>query len=207
LPFLVQEHRGAYRQSDKEVPVEKSKATWNHPGGKLIELGPATLTDEELLSILIASGYKGRSAQEIARELLDRYYSIAGLLGKTFADFPDIKGLKKGKMARIAAPFEMTKRIFSENEWDLPNSKLVKLTLPELSDADILAVIIGGGYKDKTAKDLSRKVIDKYGSISGIMGQKLYDIAQIEGLGDVRVVRIAAALEVVHRIVKALGRE
>ncbi len=186
--------------------MEKSKATWSHPGGKLIELGPATLTDEELLAILIGSGYKGRTAQYISRELLDKYYSIAGLLGKTFEDFPNIKGLKKGKMARIAATFEMTKRIFSQNEWDLPNSRLVKLTLPELSDADILAVIIGGGHKDKTAEDLAREALEKYGSISGIMGQKLHDIAQIEGLGDVRVVRIAAALEVVRRIAKALER-
>ncbi len=187
--------------------MEKSKPTWNHPGGKLVELGPTTLKDEELLAILIGSGYKGKSAQAIAKGLLDKYYSIAGLLGKTFADFPDIKGLKKGKMARIAAPFEMTKRIFSENEWDLSNSRLVKLTLPDLSDAEILAVLIGGGHKDKTAEDLGQEVLDKYGSISGIMGQKLHDIARIDGLGDVRVVRIAAALEVVHRIVKALERE
>ena len=110
-------------------------------------------------------------------------------------------------MIRIAAPFEMTKRIFSENGWNLPNSRLVKLTLPELSDTNILALIIGGGYKDKTTKDLAKELLDKYKSISGIMGQKLYDIAQIEGLGDVRVVRIAAALEVVHRIAKALERE
>ena len=180
---------------------------WSHPGGKLIEIGPASLTDEELLAILIGSGYKGRTAQEIAKELLNKYHSIAGLLGKTFEDFPEIKGLKKGKMARIAAPFEMTKRIFNENKWNLPNSRLVKLTLPEMSDTDILALLIGGRHKDKTAKDLAKEVLDKYKSISGIMGQKLYDIAQIEGLGDVRVVRIAAALEVVHRIAKALERE
>ncbi len=187
--------------------MEKIKPTWNHPGGKLIELGPATLTDEELLAILIGSGYKGRTAQDIAKELLDKYHSIAGLLGKISTDFSHIKGLKNGKIARIAAPFEMTKRIFSENKWNLPNSRLVKLTLAELSDTDILAVIIGGGYKDKTAKDLAKELLDKYKSISGIMGQKLYNIAQIEGLGDVRVVRIAAALEVVHRIAKALERE
>lgn len=180
---------------------------WTHPGGKLVELGPASLTDEELLAILIGSGYKGKTAQNIAKELLDKYHSIAGLLGKTFADIPEIKGLKKVKMARIAAPFEMTKRIFSENEWNLPNSRLIKLALPDLSDADILAVLIGGGYKDKTAKDLAKELLDKYKSISGIMGQKLYDIAQIEGLGDVRVVRIAAALELVHRISEALERE
>jgi DNA repair protein RadC len=180
---------------------------WTHPGGKLVELGPTSLTDEELLAILIGSGYKGTTAQDIAKELLDKYHSIAGLLGKTFADFPEIKGLKKGKMERIAAPFEMTKRIFNEKKWNLPNSRLVKLTLPNHSDADILALLIGGRHKDKTAKDLAKKLLDKYKSISGIMGQKLHDIAQIEGLGDVRVVRIAAALEVVHRIAKALERE
>jgi len=105
----------------------KIQANMESSGRELIELGPAALTDEELLAILIGTGYKGRTAQDIAKELLDKYYSIAGLLGKTFADFPDIKGLKKGKIARIAAPFEMTKRIFNENEWDLPNSRLVKL--------------------------------------------------------------------------------
>jgi DNA repair protein RadC len=83
----------------------------------------------------------------------------------------------------------------------------VKLTLPDLSDAEILAVLIGSGHKDKTAEDLAREVLNKYGSISGIMGQKLHDIARIDGLGDVKVVRIAAALEVVHRIAKALERE
>ena len=112
-------------------------AKWSHPGGKLIENGPESLTDEELLAILIGSGYKGKTAQEIARDLLDKYHSIAGLLGKTSADFPEIKGLRKGKMDRIAAPFEMTKRIFKESKWNLPNSRLIKLTLPDLSDTEI----------------------------------------------------------------------
>src|SRR3990172_12148009 len=56
--------------------------TWTHPGGKLIELGPSSLTDEELLAILIGSGYKGRTAQNIAKDLLENYYSISGLMGK-----------------------------------------------------------------------------------------------------------------------------
>jgi len=41
--------------------------TWTHPGGKLIEVGPSALTDEELLAILIGSGYKNRTAQDIAK--------------------------------------------------------------------------------------------------------------------------------------------
>lgn len=193
--------------SDKEVRLEKPRPEWDHPGGKLIELGPMALKDEELLAILIGSGYKGKSAQAIAKELLDKYYSIAGLLGKTSSDLSIFKGLKNGKIARIAASFEIAKRVFDENKWELPNRRLVKLELPELSDADVLAVLIGGRHKKKTAKDLSKDLLNKFGSISSLMGQKLWKMARVEGLGDVRVVRIVAAIEVARRIVRALEKE
>lgn len=68
--------------------------TWTHPGGKLVELGPSALSDEELLAVLIGSGYKGRTAQDIAKELLDNYYSIAGLMGKNLQTLLRLKGLK-----------------------------------------------------------------------------------------------------------------
>ncbi len=89
---------------------EQSKK-WNHPGGKLVELGPSSLTDEELLAILIGSGYKGQSAQDIAKELLDNYYSIPGLMGHKLTDLSKIKGLKDVKVIRIAAAFEIARRV------------------------------------------------------------------------------------------------
>ena len=190
-----------------EASLAESRPQWDHPGGKLIELGSRELKDEELLAILIGSGYKGRSAQAIAKELLNKYYSIAGLLGKTSSDLSVIKGLKEGKIARIAASFEIAKRVFDENKWELPNRRLVRLELPELADADVLAVLIGGRYKEKTAKDLSKELLAEFGSISGLMGQKLWKMARIEGLGDVRVVRIAAAIEMARRIVRTLEKE
>lgn len=85
--------------------------TWTHPGGKLIELGPSALTDEELLAVLIGSGYKGRTAQDIARELMDTYYSIPGLMGKKLTELAKIKGLKDVKVVRIAAAFEIARRV------------------------------------------------------------------------------------------------
>ncbi|GAH71166.1 unnamed protein product, partial [marine sediment metagenome] len=39
---------------------------WQHPGGKLRELGAETLTDAELLSIVIAPGIPGKPAEKIA---------------------------------------------------------------------------------------------------------------------------------------------
>ncbi|MBL7211956.1 MAG: hypothetical protein ISS61_06230 [Desulfobacteraceae bacterium] len=81
------------------------------------------------------------------------------------------------------------------------------MELPELADADVLAVLIGGRYKERTARDLSKELLAEFGSISGLMGQKLWKMARIEGLGDVRVVRIAAAIEMARRIVRALEKE
>lgn len=43
---------------------------WKHPGGKLREEGAQSLTEEELLAILISSGIPGKSAGDIAREVL-----------------------------------------------------------------------------------------------------------------------------------------
>ena len=91
--------------------MEQCNPKWTQPGGKLIELGPASLTDEELLAILIGTGYKGRSAQDIAKELLDNYYSIDGLMGKKLSDLAKIKGLKDVKIVRIAAAFEIARRV------------------------------------------------------------------------------------------------
>lgn len=37
--------------------------TWTHPGGKLRELSAESLTDAELLAILISTGTKGKTAE------------------------------------------------------------------------------------------------------------------------------------------------
>jgi len=95
---------------DERLKGYQSK-TWTHPGGKLIELGPSALSDEELLAAIIGAGYKGRTAQDIAKDLLNQYYSIAGLMGKKLTDLAKIKGLKDVKVVRIAAAFEIARRV------------------------------------------------------------------------------------------------
>ncbi|MBI3599565.1 MAG: hypothetical protein HY097_02855 [Nitrospinae bacterium] len=184
--------------------MKKSNPTWTHPGGKLIEMGPETLTREELLAILIGTGYKGKTAQDIAKDFFDKFYGFYGLLGKNHSDLLKIKGLKQGKIKRIAAAYEITKRIIKENQWSLREARKITLDLPNLSDAGLLAILIGSGYKDKTPVALANELLKKYSSLSGIMGQKLSDMAKIKGLGDVKVVRIAAAYEVMARVVKSL---
>ncbi|OGO05284.1 MAG: hypothetical protein A2Y73_04290 [Chloroflexi bacterium RBG_13_56_8] len=84
---------------------------WKHPGGKLREEGAASLTDEELLAILISAGIKGKSAQEIAQEILERFGSLQGLANQPLESLLAVKGLSDVKIIRIAAAYELSRRL------------------------------------------------------------------------------------------------
>lgn len=86
-------------------------AKWKHPGGKLREQGAASLTDGELLAILISTGIKGKPAERIAEEVLERFGSLEGLVNQPLEKLLDIKGLSDVKIIRIAAAFELARRL------------------------------------------------------------------------------------------------
>jgi DNA repair protein RadC len=69
------------------------KSYWSHPGGKLRDEGPQSLSDSELLSILIGSGISGCSAEKIALEIVSRFGSLTGLLNQPLTKLLEIKGL------------------------------------------------------------------------------------------------------------------
>lgn len=89
-------------------------SNWHHPGGKLRELGPETLTDSELLAILISSGIKGKPAEKIAEEILEKFGSFRGMANQPLQKFLEVKGLADVKIIRIAAAFEIARRIVKE---------------------------------------------------------------------------------------------
>lgn len=94
--------------------MKDTNPKWQHPGGKLRELGADKLTDAELLSILISTGIKGKSAEEIAKEILDKFGSFKGMANQPLEKFIQIKGLKDVKIIRIAAAFEIARRIVKQ---------------------------------------------------------------------------------------------
>ena len=87
---------------------------WRHPGGKLRELGAEALTDAELLSILIAPGIKDKPAEEIAEEILQKFGGFKGMANQPLEKLLDIKGLGDTKIIRIAAAFEIARRVVNE---------------------------------------------------------------------------------------------
>jgi DNA repair protein RadC len=86
-------------------------ATWKHPGGRLREEGPAALSEAELLAILISTGIPGRSAEQIAADVLAEYGSLSDLSGRPLDELLRFKGLSDVKIIRIAAALEVARRL------------------------------------------------------------------------------------------------
>ncbi len=84
---------------------------WKHPGGKLREEGADKPTDHELVAILISSGIKGKPAEKIADELIQKFGSVERLANHPLERLLEIKGLSDVKIIRIAAMFELARRI------------------------------------------------------------------------------------------------
>ena len=85
-----------------------------HPGAKLLEEGPDTLTQAELLAVLISTGTKDRSAEMIADDLIFKFQSFRGMAGQPIDKIMEIKGLKQVKLCRIMAAFEIARRVVDE---------------------------------------------------------------------------------------------
>ncbi len=71
------------------------------PRERLIAQGPSTLSDAELVAILLRTGSGGQSAIELAEQLLTRFGSLGGLLHAAPAELEGIRGLGATKRATL----------------------------------------------------------------------------------------------------------
>ncbi|TAL68723.1 MAG: JAB domain-containing protein [Bacteroidetes bacterium] len=95
----------------------KSIRNWKEderPRERLIRHGGASLSDSELLAILISSGTKGFSALDASRKLLNKYSSITNLVSCDLSELKKTKGVGSAKAVKLAAAFEIARRIKAE---------------------------------------------------------------------------------------------
>jgi DNA repair protein RadC len=86
----------------------------DRPREKLIERGAAALSDAELLAILLRTGLRGRSALDLAREVLGRFGSLRQILAADRAQFCATAGLGMARYAELQAAAELSRRQLSE---------------------------------------------------------------------------------------------
>ena len=80
------------------------------PREKLLSNGAQYLSDAELLAIFLRTGVKGKTAVDLARELLAQFGNLRKLLTADQQEFCSHAGLGKAKFAQLQAILEMGKR-------------------------------------------------------------------------------------------------
>ena len=84
------------------------------PREKLIELGAEALSDAELLAIFLRVGVVGKTAVDLARDLLTQFGCLNGIFAATEHDLIQVHGIGTSKYVQLQAIFEMSRRALNE---------------------------------------------------------------------------------------------
>jgi DNA repair protein RadC len=84
------------------------------PREKLLQRGAAALSDAELLAIFLRTGVVGKSAVDLARELLLRFGSLTQLFAARESTFCEVHGMGQAKFVQLQAVLEMSRRALKE---------------------------------------------------------------------------------------------
>lgn len=83
---------------------------------------------------------------------------------------------------------------------DRPREKLIKKGVQSLSDAEIIALLIGSGTRNETAVELSKKVLKSVNNNLNELGkQSIENLIKMKGIGEAKAITILAALELGKR--------
>lgn len=84
------------------------------PREKLTEMGADALSDAELLAIFLRVGVVGKSAVDLARDLLSQFGSLNGIFAATERELSQVHGIGTSKYVQLQAIFEMSRRALNE---------------------------------------------------------------------------------------------
>lgn len=99
-----------YRPEEKHKSIKEWRED-ERPRERLLAHGGHTLSEPELLAVLLGSGTRGRSAVDVARELIEHAGDITRLSARNGNELSTIKGMGDAKAARLAAAFELVRRV------------------------------------------------------------------------------------------------
>ena len=108
-------------------------AEMDMPREKLDRLGPEALQDEELLAILLRTGYEGKNVLEVARAIL-RKHPPSALLEMGLEALTRIKGIGRAKGAGLVAAFELSRRALNQGMGIAPAISRPADVLPVIAD-------------------------------------------------------------------------
>ncbi|MGV9791855.1 RadC family protein [Gordonia sp. NPDC003422] len=93
------------------LPPLMSRPVRDRPRERLASLGPAALSDAELVAILLGSGTRGRPATELAAVLLAELGGVAGIANADVDELARHSGIGAAKASTLVAAFALSSRI------------------------------------------------------------------------------------------------
>ena len=85
-------------------------------------------------------------------------------------------------------------------EEDRPREKLLLKGKHVLSDAELIAILIGSGNAEETAVELSKRILSKVeNNLSELAKMSLQDLVEFKGIGEAKALSVIAALELGRR--------
>lgn len=85
------------------------------PREKIIEDGVDSLSDSELLAIMLGSGTKDYDVFTMSEQLI-KDYGLSGLFRMSYKELSKLQGIKKAKASKIMAIFEISRRVMHEEQ-------------------------------------------------------------------------------------------
>ena len=107
-------------RSDANIYTIKDLQEDERPRERLAKLGPQSLTNAELLAILIRVGVVGESAVQVGQRLLQTFGGISGIHRASIDELSSQKGIKLAKAAQIKAAIELGRRLVLESPDEHP---------------------------------------------------------------------------------------
>jgi DNA repair protein RadC len=133
------------------------------PREKLMQRGAAALSDGELLALFLRVGLRGKSAVDLARDLLQHFGGLTRLCQASPEAFSAIPGMGLAKYAQLQAVMELARRALAEdmqagNVFDSPQAvrDWLRLRLAPLPHEVFLVILLDAQHRLLEANELFR---------------------------------------------------
>ncbi len=109
-------------------------------------------------------------------------------------------------MNRINEPGAFKSRI---TDWPLaerPREKLLQFGPESISDAELIAILLGQGTPQMNAVELAKLLLRAFGSLEALSNASLAELQQVKGIGQAKAVALMAAFQLYRNLQKEMAR-
>jgi DNA repair protein RadC len=139
----------------------KEMAPDERPRERLFLRGPASLSNGDLIAILLNTGVKGEPVTAIAQKLLAEHGGVVGLMRLDVNQLTEIHGLGPAKAAKLQAALEIAKRVVALGPDDRPRItspddvvNLVGVEMAALEQEQLRVVVVDSKHRVQAIRTL-----------------------------------------------------